>query len=240
MKNKLLLFFALSLLFVSCSKDEIEPEPGLTPEPELTLSELNTIDYFKEIALGFEFGDASKITRKWDSDLNVFIGGEPSPELLMELETIQNEINGLATDGFKVNVVNDSLQSNYYIFFGRGHDYAELFPYIADQVDSNWGLFSLWWNGQDHFTRGHMYVDMIRNNPTEQKHILREELTQSLGLAQDSPLYQESMFQIDWTTTTEYAPIDKELIRLLYHPDMNAGMDEDQVDEVLRAILISE
>ena len=70
--------------------------------------------------------------------------------------------------------------------------------------------------------------------------MLREELTQSLGLARDSEEYLESIFQSAWTTTNEYAEIDRDLIRLLYHPDVNIGLNENQLDEVLREILINE
>jgi hypothetical protein len=85
-----------------------------------------------------------------------------------------------------------------------------------------------------------MYVDIIRANSIEQKHLLREEFTQSLGFARDSQLYMESIFQSDWTTTIEYAPIDQDLIRLLYHPEMSVGLNELEVDNALREILSSE
>lgn len=86
-----------------------------------------------------------------------------------------------------------------------------------------------------------MYVDIFRANETEQKHLLREELTQSLGLGKDSPWYSDSIFQQTFSTkTTEYAEIDKELIRLLYHPDMAIGLNKVQVDVVLTDILVSE
>ena len=238
MNNKLLLLFSLCIVILisSCSKDDDD----ILPESILSEYEIDIIDYFKEIALGFEFGNTSNITRKWNSEMKVFIGGEPSSELLAEFEKIRTEINELATDGFKVTVVNDSLQSNYYIFLGLGTKYAEMFPDKSNLINSNWGLFYVMWNGQNQFYSGHMYVDIMRANSIEQKHLLREEFTQSLGFARDSQLYMESIFQSDWTTTIEYAPIDKELIRLLYHPEMSIGLNELQVDNALREILSSE
>ncbi|MCB0687803.1 MAG: DUF2927 domain-containing protein [Saprospiraceae bacterium] len=236
MSNNTLLTFLLGIIFLSCSKND----GVLPPESALSAYELEVIDYFKEIALGFEFGNASHITRKWNSDLRIYIGGVATTALLDELEDILMEINELTSDGFRMNIVNDSLESNYYIFFGTGSDYANIYPSQTNLINSNWGLFSVFWNGQNNFTSGHMYVDIVRANPTEQKHLLREELTQSLGLAQDSPLYAESIFQSAWTSTTEYASIDRDLIRLLYHPDMKVGLDESQVDSVLTAILMNE
>ena len=238
MDNKFLLLFPLCIVILisSCSKDDDDILPGFI----LSEYEIDVIDYFKDIALGFEFGNTSNITRKWNSEMKVFIGGEPSFELLAEFEKIRTEINELTTDGFNVTVVNDSLQSNYYIFFGSGTKYAEMFPDEANLVNSNWGLFYLLWNGQNQFYSGHMYVDIIRANSIEQKHLLREEFTQSLGFARDSQLYMESIFQSDWTTTIEYAPIDQDLIRFLYHPEMSVGLNELEVDNALREILSSE
>ena len=236
MNNRILSLLLMLIIVSSCSKDE----ENILPESELSEYEINVIDYFKDIALGFEFGSASNVTRKWSTEIKVFIGGEPSSELLTEFENIRTEINELATDGFKMMVVNDSLQSNYYIFFGTGTKYSEMFPNESNLVNSNLGLFYVNWNSQNQFYSGHMYVDIIRANSIEQKHILREEFTQSLGLAKDSPLYLESIFQSARTTTTEYATIDKDLVRLLYHPDMGIGLNETQVDKVLTNILIND
>jgi hypothetical protein len=237
MKNKLLLLLFMLIALSSCSKDD---ENIILPESEFSEYEINVIDYFKDVALGFEFEDASRITRKWNSEVNISIGGAVNDELINELEKIKTEINELATDGFKINIVNNSSQSNYYIFFGSGSDYAQLYPSQTNFVDSNWALFSVFWNSQNQLTSGHMYVDINRANLAEQKHLLREELTQSLGLARDSQKYLESIFQSAWTTTTEYTSIDSDLIRLLYHPDMSIGLTEAQVDVVLKEILRNE
>ena len=237
MKNRFLLLLIILISISSCSRDD---ENLMLPESELSEYEIDVIDYFKEVALGFEFGNASRITRKWNSELKIFVGGEPSPELIDELEEVILEINGLTKYGFQINVVDQFSQSNYYIFFGTGAEYAQLYPSQTNLVDSNWGLFSVYWNGQNEFTTGHMYVDISRANLTEQKHLLREELTQSLGLTRDSEEYLESIFQSVWTTTNEYAEIDRDLIRLLYHPDVNIGLNENRLDEVLREILINE
>jgi hypothetical protein len=232
MKNKLLLLLLILFIASSCSKDK--------EDILLSAYEIDVIDYFKDIALGSEYGNESSITRRWSKEMKVFIGGEPSSALLTEFEKIRTEINVLATNGFKVTVVNDSLQSNFYIFLGTGTKYAEIFPYESDYVDSNWGLFFIYFNSQNQFYSGHMYVDIMRANPMEQKHLLREEFTQSLGLANDSHLYMESIFQSEWTATNDYAPIDKDLVRLLYHPKMSIGLNETRVDKLLREILSSE
>jgi len=236
LSNKIVLknFYKLILLFsiLSCSKDE---------DISLNLNEydLEVISYFKDIALGFEFGSASEVTRKWCSELKIFIGSNVSTELSEELNKIVNEIENLTTDNLSIQIVNDSSLSNYYIYFGSGEKYASIFPSQENYINSNWGLFSVWWTNNC-IDRGHMYVDIFRANNTEQKHLLREEFTQSLGLAKDSNRYPFSIFQSSWTRTLTYTDLDKDLIRLLYHPKMKTGLDVIGVDNKLREILLSE
>ena len=237
MKRISLSILIASSLLYSCSKDEeiVLPESGLTEY------QADVVDYFKEIALGFEFGNASRITRRWRNDMKIFVGGSPTPELLTELDVIVDDILSLTTTSFSIEIISDSAQCNYYIYFGSGDSYSKMFPSLTDLVDSNWGLFTLFWNGSNHLNRGYMYVDIYRANPIEQRHLLREELTQSLGLARDSYSYTESIFQQAFSTkVTEYAEIDEELIRLLYHPEMRTGLNAIQVHGVLLNILISE
>ena len=135
--KNLLVVLVASVFLVSCSVDDEAITPGLTAYNE------SVVSYFKEVALGFEFGNESKITRRWEGNMKLFIGGKPTPALLAETNRIVNEINDLAANEFKVEVVGDSLQSNFYIFFGAGVSYATIFPAQSSFVASNWGLFSV-------------------------------------------------------------------------------------------------
>ena len=82
-----------------------------TEEDEIILKldeyDLEVISYFKEIALGFEFGSSSKITRKWCSDLKVYFGGENNSILTDELDKIITEISSLSTDNFTIEILSD-------------------------------------------------------------------------------------------------------------------------------------
>jgi hypothetical protein len=80
------------------------------------------------------------------------------------------------------------------------------------RLKKNWGYF------ETTCSSGKMYVDLHRNKDEEShRHLLREELTQSLGLMNDPWDYPESIFYQGWSTTTEFAPIDIYLIDLLYN-----------------------
>jgi hypothetical protein len=232
MSRKILGFSFIIILMFACSEGE-EPA-GLTAYDE------SVIVYFNEIALGFEFGGASEVTRKWKTDMKILVGGRESEELTKELEDIVGEINALATDGFSASIVTDTADANFIIFLGAGQDYAKLYPSLTNLVQSNWGLFSVSFDVDNHIYGGNMYVDIDRANSLEERHLLREELTQSLGLAKDSKRYWDSIFQENWSNTTEYSDIDKDLIRLLYHPSMKTGLDRLQCTESLGKIILSE
>ena len=60
-------------------------------------------------------------------------------------------------------------------------------------------------------------------------HVIREELTQALGLMRDSNSRPDSIFYQEWSPLTEYSDIDREVIRILYLDDVAAGMTRDEV-----------
>lgn len=230
---KRFLLFLFTIVLFSCSNDD-EPVSGLTNYDR------DVIDYFCEVALGLEFGGAPEVTRKWKTEMRIFVGGNKAPALLDALNGIVVEINSLATDGFTIQIVTDSLNMNYYLFFGPGVQFGKIYPSQAGLVKNNWGLFNIFWDSSNQIYSGSMYVDIERANDVEQRHLLREELTQSLGLAKDSNRYPDSIFQMAWTTTSTYASIDKDLIRLLYHPEMETGLARSSTQSLLTQILLSE
>jgi hypothetical protein len=230
---KKFLLFLFTIVIFSCSNDD-ESFSGLTSYDQ------DVIQYFCEVALGLEFGSAPEVTRKWKTPMRIFVGGNKTPALLEALNDIIADVNTLATDGFTIDIVADSLNLNYYLFFGPGVQYAKIFPSQAGLVKTNWGLFNIFWDGSNQIYSGSMYVDVERASDLEQKHLLREELTQSLGLGKDSGRYPDSIFQMAWTTTSTYASIDKDLIRLLYHPAMETGLARSNTQSVLTQILLNE
>lgn len=174
------------------------------------------IDYFKEIALSSEFSDKDNgLACTWKSDVKIFVQGVRKPELISELQRIVGELNELI-DPIDIKIVDSKEESNYIIFFGSQYDYHNIAPSSVNLTERNHGLFVV--NSGQTIRRGSMYVDIYRCTELDaQKHLLREELTQSLGLFNDSYKYDNSIFQQRWTTTTEYADIDKKIIQILYN-----------------------
>ena len=226
------LYFTLTLILIlqGCSSDD-EPIPQVIQEP---LSEVHS--YFIEIAFGSEFAGGFDYARKWNSDMKVYLPDTVYDYLNEELELIINELNPLL-QGMQITQVDNRDEANYIIYFGDRFTYVNDFePNATDYVASNWGLFYIYWDNWV-INRGSMYVDVIRTLDRDcQKHLLREELTQSLGLMNDSYRYPDSMFYQEWTCGTSYSEIDRSLIELLYDPNIRAGMSKQEVIQYLRSL----
>lgn len=222
--------FAAACLF-ACSSDDEEVKDPDTVTPD----EQEIVRYFTEVALGGEFDDEPPVIRKWLREMKLFVGGTPDAVLRSELDDVITEINDLAHDGFQITLTTDSASSNAYIFFGDPDVFVARYPPAQFYIADNWGLFfSFPDNNTNELYRAIIFVDLVRNaDKKAQRHILREELTQSLGLGRDSERYDNSIFQQAWTTVTEYAPIDRDLIWLLYDPAITPGLDSAAVTPLL-------
>ena len=170
-------------------------------------------EYFNEIALKSEFKGNMKNVLKWTSDMKIYVDGNKKGYLIDELKRIVSELNDII-DPIEIKIVNSKSESNYIVYFGNYQNLKNNYKiYYPELLENNYGYFEIMPNNS-----GLMYVDITRtSNVDAQKHLLREELTQSLGLVNDSYRYPESIFYQGWTTTTEYTEIDKELIDMLYN-----------------------
>ena len=84
-------------------------------------------------------------------------------------------------------------------------------------IEYNWGVFWIKRNNET-IVSSKIFIDTKRpRSLLQQKHLLREELTQSLGFSNDSYKYENSIFQQRWTEVTEFSQIDKEIIKLHYN-----------------------
>ena len=194
------------------------------------------INYFVMVALGSEYGPDFRISRRWHSDMKVFVKGDYELFLYEEMIKIVGEINDLAQDGFKVEIVDQEKDANFTAYIMTKEEYLQFHPEASERIKVNDGLFSL---TMDDFTivNGNLFIDAELRSQEHQKHLIREELTQSLGLGNDIEFYPNSIFYQQPSRVTEYSLNDKEIIRLLYHPNMIAGLSEQTVRSVLADIL---
>ena len=170
-------------------------------------------DYFNEIVFKSEFDGKIENSLKWTEDVKIYVDGSNVSYLNSELKKIVGELNDII-DPINIRIVSNKSDANIFIYIGGCENFKQNYKvFYPELLVKNWGYFEIIPN--DYAV---INVDINRaKDPSAQKHLLREELTQSLGLLNDSYKYPESIFYQGWTTTTEYAPIDRELIDMLYN-----------------------
>lgn len=196
--------------------------------PLLSLSQTVDVDsYYYEIAYKSEFND--KIySKKWNKDIKIFISDYKSDlkyndsligvidSLKIELIRIVDDLNNYINP-INLTIVNDSTESNFFIYLGSSEWYNKNVPQTIPYTNGNYGMG--WVTVSNNIiSKSDVFIDLHRFSTTKEKrHLLREEITQSLGLFNDSYKYPSSIFYQGWTDVTEYSDIDVVLIKKLYN-----------------------
>jgi|LakMenE01Jun11ns_1017448.scaffolds.fasta_scaffold9922359_3 hypothetical protein len=170
-------------------------------------------DYFKEICFNTEDGSSFDEASKWTEDVKIYVHGNCPNYMMTELDDIVSELNDLI-DPIDIEVVSNKGDANTFLFLGSGKGFKQEYPNMKNEnLDGKGGYFSVKSN------RAYLYVNMIDTDGDliTQKSILREEVTQSLGLYNDSWKYPSSIFYQGSNDNTEYSDLDKEIIRMLYN-----------------------
>jgi len=181
------------------------------------------IEYFFETAFGAEYGSSIPVLHKWTSNTRIKVNGMPTSTDLNTLNQLIAELNTLVS-GISLSIVSDN--PNVEIYFTT----VSQFPLIEpNYVSGNMGFVWVWYNAAGAIFKGRILIASDMVSQQGRSHLIREELTQNIGLLKDSWRYQESIFYQGWADTIAYAPIDCSIIGLLYDPSLRPGMTQDQV-----------
>jgi hypothetical protein len=170
-------------------------------------------DYFKEVCLNTEDGQSFEDANKWNEDVKIYVHGYCPDYMMTELDDIVGELNDLI-DPINIEVVSNKSEANTFLFLGSDKGFQQAYPIMGGRDLSRTGGY-FYVNSNE----AYLYVNMVRTgNDTEaQRSILREEVTQSLGLYNDSERYPNSIFYKNSNSNTEYSDLDKEVIQMLYN-----------------------
>ncbi len=220
-------FIFLLCLFSVCCVTYDEP----TPLPEQTQNSYiysdKEIEYFTEIALGTEYGNNVQVIRKWDSDIRIKINGNPREKDMEAVNQVISDINGIIGDKIFLTIVNTN--ENIKINFVPLSDFS-----ICNAKPGNYGYFNCRWRNNVIYECDICIATDDSLLQEERSHMIREELTQSLGLMKDSFKYRDSIFYEGWTQTLNYSEIDRKMIEILYSNDIRPGMSKVEVEGILK------
>ena len=195
---------------------------GLYSSEELT--------YFSEIAFGAEHRDVSRVIRKWRGELNIRVEGDPTAEDLRQLEATVDLLNQLQRE---VVLSIGYFETSLVIHFAPEREFKKLDSRYADE---NPGFFWVGWV-EDELYLGTILVDSENVSQAERNALITEELTQSLGLMNDSNRYADSLFNDETIVPDkQLSALDETLVTMLYRPELLPGMAMDEAMEILRNV----
>lgn len=230
MRISLLLTSLLFLFLIACEEDApTRPECAvMTPPTNLSLNET----LFLDLSFGQEFGQMADGLRKWQTNINIFVRGNAPQETMDEIDLIIEELDGLS-NSIRIRRTTDENSANHILFLGLKEDYVALVePQAAGIAESNSGFAAIAWNANLEIIRASACVDIINFSPA-QKHILREELAQTLGLINDTELVDNTIFHQFIDTTESYSDIDQAMIGFILSSELQAGMCLNEVLDIV-------
>jgi len=224
MKKTITTCAIITLAFISCQKDI-----------ELTLS---SHQYFIDIAMRNEILQKDINIHKWTKDVKIHFEGLKYSEFESEKQRVINDLNDLI-DEISIDIVNERDEANVIGVFSIYEDYKENYEPIFCELLPN--ATSVRGAGNMIPIKGEIqtatfFVNVSEISSGRFSSIYREELTQILGLPNDTDIYPESIFyqSVDSLTyVTEYADIDKEIIKILYSDAIKPNMNRCQVKKAL-------
>ncbi len=185
--------------------------------------------YFLEVALGSEYGLGDFTVKKWAQDLQIEIMGAPTPEDYQTLNRVVQELNEILAPYRRISI--SSSPGNVQLYFIPHHEFYQFEP---KGIVFSGGFFWDWWRGSGEIYRARVVIASDRISQRLRNHLIREELTQVLGLMNDSMRYPESIFYQAYSEVQQFSPLDKQVIRLLYNPNVLPGMADFQVLDILK------
>jgi len=211
------------LAFAAAAGDAPAQSRGGRPSPDVLARQ------FERIAFSSEFGGQYRAGRliRWDGPITVRVTGHAPDRFRAEVERQLAELrqlSGLAIDFAPEG--GEAAAPTMTIEFSTSRG--------GTSFDPNAPCRTLIWETGFVVRRVQIYIAPY---PDElRRHCIVEELTQSLGLADDSTLVRDSIFN-DASSRQRLAPWDALMVRILYDSRLKAGMHRTEAMPLVRRII---
>lgn len=175
------------------------------------------VAYFNEVVYdGVDGGKPvhSNFVSKYTEDVKIYMEGHQPAYIVEELNRVVGELNDIINP-IEVYVVNNKSEANLIVTIGSAELASQQYE-VWRKVDNSRNRGRVVIDDKGNYANVLLNTDNIESVDMA-KHVLREEITQALGLIHDSMTYPESIFYDAYNNSTEYAPIDRVLIDILYN-----------------------
>lgn len=192
----------------------------------------DVIGYFNEVVLNAEFINSGNpaYLQRWDEPIFYILSGTPTDEDLTTLSSFSEWLNTI--DGFPGIHETDAAESaNLSIYFCTE---SELISHLGDNFYGTDGGVTFW------YMDNKIYKGIIccRTDLDQQlrNSVILEELYNGLGPIQDTELRPDSIVYSGFSQPQQLTPMDELILKLLYHPQMQCGMDADACEGIIRQL----
>lgn len=203
------------------------PELPATPSPSATKPVISKagLSYFFTVALGAEYGSTARFVARWTKPVvTVRLHGKVDTRSRGCLNKVVADFNAL-TATTDLRLTTDPADIEVHIA-----PVSRFRSLVKSYVRGNDGYVSTRWSTAGTIVRATVLIRSSGISDRTRCHLIREELTQGMGLLRDSGRYWNSIFQIDYDAKpVTYSKIDKEVIRLLYSGALQPGDDRKDV-----------
>ena len=235
-RHLLLLIISICILQIACSPHVPQEHLVANPTADYTPYSHDAINYFSEVAFGAEFGkkQVQDFIVRWGSGMKVYITGGTQSDI-DEVRRVTGELAQLT--GLSIEFINQSISTAKVpnnainIRYTTQDEFAEAcgeerYGDVTQTHGEQAGFFCNNWNPNNKIIiRAYVLIDDSEQPQSQRNHLLREELTQSLGIMKDSNSYTDSVFHDSYSSTpTEFSELDKQVIKILYDNRISAGM----------------
>ena len=192
----------------------------------------DVIVYFNEVCLDAEYsegGDASLLQR-WTEPIFYEIYGSYTEE---DMVTFGNMVAWLNTiENFPgISPSPESEMTNLEVYFCGQQELVERMGENYADCD---GAVTFWYINNDIYDA----IICYRNDISQytRNSVILEEIYNGLGPVQDTSLREDSLIYAGFSEPQWMTGIDELLLKLLYHPMMQPGMDATQCESIIRQL----
>lgn len=217
-----------------------ETQPPETTQPlhtELYLPEYTTqeiVEYFREVVLAMEYADGAgdvSLVQKWMEPILYQIHGDPTEEDLAVLSALFEQLNEIP--GFPgIYSSEEVYQTNLNMYFLDEEGFNEDFSQVI-QGEAADGAVEFWYDTETneiHTARIGYRTDIdqsVRNA------VLVEEIINMLGISDTTERMDSVVYQYS-NDNTQLSQVDWIILKLLYDPAIQCGMDNDSCTEIIQ------
>lgn len=181
------------------------------------------IEFFSDIAFGSEYSGGNELVT-WNKPIRIKVLGTYSEADYREAEKVVQELDQLLPTT-RLHLVDSGENITMLFTDQQGFD-----RYAPEYAKNNIGYFHINWHPKTKYvTTGRILIRSKGIIQTKRNHVIREEITQILGLMRDSDDFKESIFYQGYSETNHYSEKDKQVILLWDALKPFNGRPKDQV-----------